>query len=697
MKFKNQALSSLLTFITFLSLSFFANAADYVKTDQAKLSLIAAKYDKNGDISVGVNFELKKGWKIYWKNAGDVGYPPQFDWSKSSNINENINIKWPVPTRSILNFDGFYSESNEYKNQVIFPIYLQASNLESKVKLNLDLDYAICKDICIPASNKLSLDIAPNYISQKNESLIDEFITKVPEQNGNYGVTISPPKSVRGENLFIIEVKSDTYDLSESDLFIENNHDYIFEKSKQIILDNGKNVIFKFKYKTEDSSLLNKNFTFTLANKEQSVELTVSGNDIEIIENDDLQNIESQNNFNIYSLIFLAFIGGIILNFMPCVLPVISIKIMSIVKLKDSSRLHITKSFLATILGIITSFLTLAIIVSSLKYIGVNVGWGVHFQQPIFILSLMAILTFFVGNVLGFFEFNISFSSNNFLYTKSDEKSFMGNFFSGVLATILATPCTAPFLGTAVGFALANSTIYIFIIFLAIALGLALPYIILILCPSFVKVLPKPGAWMLSLKKIMAALLFLTIIWLSFVIYGQVGWVAAIFSISLSAVILSLLFQGQRKGLFSKSLKIVIILLSLLFFAIPVIFDNASNSKSDFSLMWENFDKENLTKHINDDKIVFIDITADWCLTCKFNKLTTLNSSKIKNLFLDPNIITMRGDWTNQNQEISNYLKEHNRAGIPFNAVYSKKNPSGIILSEILTKKQVINAIELAR
>ncbi|MDX2082853.1 MAG: protein-disulfide reductase DsbD family protein [Rickettsiales bacterium] len=407
---------------------------------------------------------------------------------------------------------------------------------------------------------------------------------------------------------------------------------------------------------------------------------------------------KSHYSFSLIYWIFLAILGGAILNIMPCVLPVLSIKLLSIIKHSDARISQIRFAFFSTILGILFCFLVFAICAITIKLAGNSFGWGFQFQNPYFLILLILVLTIFTANMLGIFEISFDRLLVNFLNKKINEslhgkkRIFIPNFLSGILAVLLATPCSAPILGSAISFALTQNLLVILIIFFSIGLGVAAPYFILIASPKLVYLLPKPGNWMLQVKKIMAFLLALTIVWLAVTLSDNIGMIQALVLLILAALLI-LCFEIKFK--FIKFLAIITIAATC--FAIPRYSATSHPQEISKNQLWLNFDEKLIHQLVMQNKVVIVDVTADWCLTCKINKLTVLNNDEVVKKLHDPNIVAMRADITKPNMEVLEYLRRHNRFAIPFNAVYGPNAKNGLLTSELLTKKELLKLIEQAQ
>jgi suppressor for copper-sensitivity B len=410
------------------------------------------------------------------------------------------------------------------------------------------------------------------------------------------------------------------------------------------------------------------------------------------------QTIKTGNNYSLMLIITFALIGGAILNIMPCVLPVLSIKLMSIINHANASQQKIRFAFLSTLLGILSCFIVIALIAISLKSIGQTLGWGLQFQNPYFLIFIVIILIFFTAQFLDVITLNFNQIIATVLNQKIDQHEqkkniFIPNFLSGILAVMLATPCSAPFLGSAISFALLSDWLNILIIFISIGLGFGLPYILLLISPKIIQKLPKPGSWMFKFKQVMAGFLMATVIWLIYILSNNIGTIPAFIIAFLSiAIFATLSFRGIIKK--------VILLISLIFlcFTLPFAYQQKQiDNLANYDSLWLEFDEEAIEYLIDDNKIVLVDITADWCLTCKFNKIRVLKDPEIINKLKSKEIIGLRADITKPDPLIMNYLHKFNRFGIPFNAVYGPNARDGIVTSELLSKEELLIAIKNAK
>jgi len=406
-----------------------------------------------------------------------------------------------------------------------------------------------------------------------------------------------------------------------------------------------------------------------------------------------------------------AFIGGFILNFMPCVLPALSIKIFGLIKLSGIDRREFIKRNILFIAGIIFSFIVFAVIIIILQRSGRQFGWGFQFQNPAFVSIIMCVIFVFGLNLAGVFG-GISSAPSKVIDMLAAAgkipKGYAAAFFEGILAAVLATPCAAPGLGYALGFALTKPSLIIILIFAAIALGMSAPYFIIALLPARANFLPKPGKWMEYLKQFLAFPMFATVLWLLWIFSRQTSD-TVVFHALIFLTILSFICWIYGKIEYINLRRISRIALQLLFAAIIIaLFDAliysqlSDNRKSQanadtktMSAEIQNYSEELLQSQIYQGKIVFLEFTADWCLTCQWNKKNVLETRKIKELFTKLGIIHIRGDWTNGNPEITNKIREFGRAGVPLYVIYPAVNSNNqpIILPEILTAETIKTTI----
>ncbi len=407
----------------------------------------------------------------------------------------------------------------------------------------------------------------------------------------------------------------------------------------------------------------------------------------------------------IWLKILFAIIGGLILNLMPCVLPVLSLKIFSLVKQAGESRARLLKLGVAFSAGIFVSFWALATMVVVLRSAGSLVGWGFQFQNPLFIVVMAAIMIVFALNMFGLFEIFLPSSTNTKLNLMSSKGGYAGAFFNGILMTLLSTPCSAPFLGSAMGYAFSQTTVVLFIMFSAVAFGLALPYMLLTLFPIALKWVPKPGNWMVRLKEFMGFLLLATVIWLLAVLSEAYGsdlatWTSVLLLVlSMNAWLYSKALPNGGMGMTVKRKLIVwlvIIGTSLLAYS-WLVHPHLNDTPSKGIVLEENeasYSEEKLSAILQSGRPVFLDFTAAWCITCKSNKKLVLNTQEVQDAFAELDVVYMVADWTNGDELITKKLKSFGRAGVPLYVIYSHNNPSRpMVLPELINTSMVLDSL----
>ena len=617
-------------------------------------------FNYNNENFIALVIDLDNGWKTYWKNPGDSGAPLEMTWEKNSIIN-SFEILYPTPKRY---FDSGI-ETIGYSKKVIFPVKIELNEFKNKT-VDLEINYLVCKEICIPISvTKKILFKNKNSIKKLKNVEFDEVIKKIPMYQNFFFASNQKRLSDKEIKLNIstsINIEEKNLDIF---IFSENND---FDK-KIVIKD--KNILDLY-LKSENEII-----------SDSKISILFSHNDLssEIIILPEKKSLKS----SMYKMIFFALLGGIILNFMPCVLPVLSLKIFSLISISSLEKNNFSKLIILTISGIYFSFLIISLITVFLKTLSIDVGWGFQFQSKEFLILFSIILFVFSMNLFGFFEIILPSSLMNKIKISSNNK-YLNSFFSGLLATLLATPCSAPFLGTSVGYALMNDNITIFLIFISLATGFSLPYFMILISPNLINFFPSPGPWMIYFKKILGTLVLLTSFWLLKILDFN-DYFLLLFLLIFPLV--SLYFSRDKiknRGVIS-----LVFILVFSFFADSLLDEKVKKNN------WQIFNENKLNKLIKENKVIFVDVTADWCITCQVNKTMVLNNQTISKYFVSNNVELLKADWTKKSPEILGYISNYNKYGIPFNIVYGPSNKEGIILQEILTKDSVIKSIKMVK
>jgi thiol:disulfide interchange protein DsbD len=395
--------------------------------------------------------------------------------------------------------------------------------------------------------------------------------------------------------------------------------------------------------------------------------------------------------------LFLAFVGGLILNLMPCVFPVLGIKILGFVNQSGNDRKKIVAHGLTFSLGVLLSFWSLAGLLLALRAGGAQLGWGFQLQSPVFVFGMTAFLLVFALNLSGLFEVGLSATAvGGKLQMQS---GYAGSFFTGILATLVATPCSAPFLAPALGAALALSPVESFAVFTAIAVGLSLPYLLLSAFPQAIKLLPRPGAWMETFKQLMAFPLYATVGWLLWVLAGQTkdsDYALLLIILGLVLVAMAGWVYGKFTGGLGRVFTIVLAAAGL-WVGWPKAVEAAPASASGYVLKWEHWSPEAVKAAQAAGRTVYVDFTARWCATCQTNKAAVFSSGDVLAALDKKNVLLLKADWTSRDPAITEELAKWNRSAVPFNLVYSPGQPDPAVLPELLTPGIVLEALGAAK
>lgn len=606
-----------------------------------------------------LELDLKIGDYIYWKNSGQGGKNTYISLDKGENI-KSYNIIWPFPEVSQHEETTTYY----YQNHVTIPISLDIINLEKPFQAKINLEYAICnKNECRP----ISQDIDFVFTADKKDDYFYGNSFKVTDVEFKDDIIY-----------FFIKLNKSISDIAPK---------FLVEPKNDIIFDNIEVIPF-----TQEELLLavkpNQDYKKILGEK-ITIYSDLNSASEELILKDTSQKI-SYDKFFIFGLALLA---GFLLNFMPCVLPVLSIKLLSIVNNKNKAF-----NAVATVSGILFSFATLSILSMIAKSFEQEFILGMNFQQPYFIITLIIILSILTCNMLGTINFNLPSGLINYLNKLEVQGNFLKNFFYGVLSTILSTPCTTPFLAGVMLAALTANNFINLALFLTVGIGFSIPYFVVAIFPSSLNILPKSGDWMATFKKILSLPLIATIAWLVSIIYSQMGLKA---SVTIGCLVLLLKFTLENNDyIFKRWLIKLCALLAIIasFFILPEIaLEEKITSDSKIAHHWQKFNRQELEAFIEKGDLVFVDISADWCLSCKYNKVLLLNRESFLNIAKKYNVRLIRADYTRGDEEIQGYLKSYNHFGIPFNVIYGPNASDGIVLDTILNLEDVEKAIMAAK
>jgi thiol:disulfide interchange protein/DsbC/DsbD-like thiol-disulfide interchange protein len=697
-----------------LSFATFAYAADEtVPAKPVKFGIQTFKDASNEYIAL--SFENFPHWHTYWKNPGDAGLAIKNVFTIDSKEIKLEEVEWPAPRRFIepgnlwaYGYEGSYS--------LFFKLSKADFNKLNGKTIELKSTWLICKHICVPGQKVVNFKITPGQIITSTPDLMPPIESAVLSERFNAIPKALPiPKNlslnlVKGKVpgtlvlTYTVTKTTDTSFLKEHNLLYafpqipfdvkhesvvatadslkgmtEISWDGEYQDPPQELPKNGKfkkPYTLKFLYNDPIENrpiIIEKKFTgFELSEVELikvSEAPATSGPSAGTPTPVTKTIVAASTNSFLYYLA-LAFIGGLILNIMPCVLPVISIKLFGLVKYKNESHKTILRHNFFYTLGILFTFLTLATVVLSLKSIGSQVGWGFQLQSPTFISVMIMGLFIFSLNLFGLFEFRTPGGSK--LGNVATAEGFTGDFLSGVLATVLSTPCSAPFLGTALTFAFTSSTLEIYAIFTMIGLGLAFPFIVTAVYPKLVSFLPKPGNWMNTVKKLLGVTLILTTVWLLDVYNALVDGSSHLIKLGVILVFIYagfLLLRKKEKWIgFASFLLALGIFVNITSTSIIASTDEQTaliRDKQSKGLDWQPWSEAKMNDHKTNGQVVFIDFTAKWCFTCKVNEKLVLETNEFKNLVQDQNIKLLLGDWTKRDEIIGSFLRKNGLVGVP--------------------------------
>ncbi|HMJ04654.1 MAG TPA: protein-disulfide reductase DsbD domain-containing protein [Chthoniobacterales bacterium] len=658
---------------------------------------------------VGVRLQMVPHWHTYWRFPGDAGIPTEIKWALPAGWKTG-EIQWPIPLKlsepGDIDIYGYHDEV--LLMQEITP---PAQLTESTVKLSAQVDWLVCEKICIPGGTTVQLDLPiAASASSANEDLFDRFQRALPQPAPAAGAasfewTRRPTELVLQINSAVLanHAAVDFYPLPGEAVVVghptaERRPDGVtfripIETSESKLGSVPGLVVFG---QTAEGAERN---AWELGKNTQGTSSTLKAAGAAFAPS------VATAAGGLTKALLLGLLGGFILNLMPCVLPVISLKIFGFVQHAGESRAHILRSGLAFVAGIFAWFLGLAVLLILLQRAGNQIGWAVQFTNPYFVLALSAVVFVFALNLFGVFEFNLPQSANRSVIHVTGGSGHLASFFQGLFATVLGTSCTAPVLGAAVGFALSQSAVVILLMFTAIAAGMSAPYLLLSAQPAWVKWLPRPGVWMERLKQLMGFPMLATLVFLLYVLGEQRGPIAVIWTL---CFLLVLGLACWMKGAFliptasTRSRVVVLVLLAVLVLGGGHYFirEKFAETKLEIGARtmtegWQAFTPAKLEAELAKGSAVFIDFTAAWCVTCKFNEKTVLESAAVREAFERRGVVKFKADWTNADPAITKILQQFGRPGVPLYVLYpGGKTAAPIVLPELLTRNIVLEQLE---
>jgi len=677
-----------------------ASAQNYQSRELVKATLLAdtSAIVPGKPFTAGLLLRMAPGWHTYWKFSGDAGLPTEIKWKLSPGWKVG-EIQWPIPLKTN---DPGDIQTYGYQDELLLmqEITPPAKIDISPVKLSAEANWLVCEKICIPGGANLELELPTSTTADpKNTDLFARYRRLLPESlPDSKTATVNWSRGGSDLRLKVISERLpnyptvDFYPLPQSNTVV--GHPSVESRK-------ANEIIFRIPVESPDKSLSPMPGLIVFSK-------FPNGNDRMAWQLGTLPIAAAQAaqpSRGIVTFLFFGFVGGLILNLMPCVLPVISLKIFGFIQQAGQSRQKIFRSGLAFTTGIFAWFIALALLLIALKAAGRDATWGgFQFTNAYFVLGLSVIVLVFALNLFGVFEISLPQSMTRGLLASSERKDDLGSFFQGVFATVLATPCTAPFLGSALGFAFTQSAPVILSMFVAVAAGMSAPYLLLSAQPAWMRFLPQPGPWMLHVKQFMGFLLLATLLFLLYVLGAQRGLDGAIWT---SCFLLIVAIACWMKGAFvlpttsasKRTLVLVLMLLLVLASGVYFIGDKFRDAKIEIAQTqltgdWQPFTPERLQTERDQGHAVFVDFTAAWCLTCKFNEKSVLESAAVREAFQRHGVVKLKADWTNGDPVITKLLQQFGRPGVPLYVLYPGKLEEPIVFPELLTKSILLDKLE---
>ena len=672
-----------------------AAATGWVGDTQAAARLVTAveATGSSSRLDAGLQIRLAPGWHAYWRTPGEAGLPPSIDWTGSHNV-AGTAISWPAPRRFSL--DGL--ETQGYENGVVLPIAVTLAHPGEAVLLHAEVNYAACKDICVPYRATLALTLPPGLAVPGPEAmLIAAARARVPGDLASARLRLVAAVTETATDTAILSVRmaSTGAPFRAPDLFVEDVPKGSPERPEIALADAGRLATLRVAIRGEKAAALaGTRLRLTLVDGDRSAETAVVP---------PLGTLPPMAEERVpVAIIGLALLGGLVLNLMPCVLPVLSLKLLALLGYAAERRQG-RLGLLATAAGVIVCFAVLAATLILLKQAGAAIGWGIQFQQPWFLAGMALVTTLFAASLWGWVPIALPGGIAGAVGSVRGRGRLADAFLMGAFATLLAASCTAPFVGTAIGFALSRGPLDIVVVFAALGLGMAAPFLAVAAWPGVVSWLPRPGPWMDWLRRLLGLALLGTAVWLLSVLATEAGlWPALAAGTALAALLLLVMARavlrfGRRGG---RAIVAAAIVLSVATVLVPSMNGKTvpiyAPSRIAQAGLWRRYDAAVLRGLAGGGKVVFVDVSAAWCLTCKVNELTVLERAPVADKLRDPGVVAMRADWTRPDPAITAYLQSFGRYGVPLDVVYGPGAPAGIALPELLTSGAVIDAFRSA-
>jgi thiol:disulfide interchange protein DsbD len=664
--------------------------------DLVKVQLLAepAAIVPGEPFTVGIKLSMKEHWHTYWRNPGDSGEPTQVTWKLPQGFVAG-DLEWPAPSLirvgPVASFG--YEGSAILLARVTPPRDLQPG---TRVALAADVAYLVCEKICIPgdASVSLLLPVSEPGAPQQANAAFDVARSKLPQPSpwsATFGIDAKTiTLSLRAQGLRGDAIRSATFFPYDNSLIDNAAQQTLQTEGETTRLSIERSQIAKSVPQRIDGVLvLEEDVGGKLARHAFAIQATPSAFGA------------GEGGMTLFYAVISALLAGVILNLMPCVFPVLSIKILHLTQHKAETPRRVRLHGIAYTLGILACFSILAGMLYVLRAGGAEIGWGFQLQSPLMVASLAFILFALALSLSDILTIGTSLTRVGG-FSLLQRGGLSGSFFAGVLATVVATPCTAPFMGASIGFALTQPFAVGLAVFLALGLGLALPFLVLAFVPGLQRLLPRPGRWMETLKQFLAFPLYATVAWLIWVLSFQVGAsgllaaLAALVLIALGAWAWGL-SQGRTtgsaralRGMAAISVAGVVALAIVINLYRPT--ETAAQEASS-TAGYEAFSQQKLDTLLASGQPVFVNMTAAWCITCLVNERTALSTGAVREAFAGKQVAYLKGDWTSRNPEITRLLEKFGRSGVPLYVLY-RGGREPVVLPQILTQSLVLDALD---
>lgn len=630
----------------------------------------------DGSVVAGLEVRLADGWKTYWRSAGSTGLPPALSTDGSQNV-EAIELVFPAPER----FVAFGIEALGYSERVTFPIRVEREDPRRGATVSLVADLLVCGTVCVPErfAFEALIPADPAFLPALGETPTDKAMARVPVPALDRDVALSQLTAV--ENGLSVELKAfgETGGALSGALLVAEIPDEDPLIGALVPVGDG---LYRGTLEAAEPPPLGSRLRLTVVGADVALDLT--GAVTAFVEG------EARGGSAVWAIVLIAFLGGLLLNVMPCVLPVLSIKLAALGRTAHLERRHQRLAFLATAAGILVFVGLLAAVLGALKALGQDVFWGMQFQSPTFVALIFVLFALMTLNLAGLFELRLPAGLQNRL----GRLGRTGDFADGFVIALIATPCSAPFLGTAISFGLAGGPGDLALSFAALGMGFAFPYLAVAIAPRAAFFLPRPGAWMRWVQRGLVLPMLAVLVWLGSILVAQAGLAA------LAAAVAAVLLAGAAARRPSRPLtaaSVAVGLAAIVFVGFGSAMTGAATDEPVEAAHWQAFDRVAIDEHVADGHVVFVDVTADWCITCLYNKAAAMDRDPVVAVLERDDTFAMRADWTLPDEAIAAFVKAQGRYGIPLNVAYGPGRPGGVLLPEILTVNSVLAAIDEAR